>query len=160
VNVFCPKQAHASDRSSSPSTSLAEYVPQCRNGSILITSRNKDAAARLAGGYPRIKGVSALGEDQALHLLRNKLHGALGSAGAVELLLMLDYLPLAITQAAAYINQRAPRVTIQDYLNEFRRSIKNRESLLNQDVGDSNRCLYTGLRIGRVDVKSSRCRVE
>ncbi|KAF1966378.1 TPR-like protein [Bimuria novae-zelandiae CBS 107.79] len=139
VNVFYPKQAHASDRSSSPSTSLAEYVPQCRNGSILITSRNKDAAARLAGGYPRIKGVSALGEDQALHLLRNKLHDASGSEGAVELLHMLGYLPLAITQAAAYINQRAPRVTIQDYLNEFRRSIKNGESLLNWDAGDLRR---------------------
>jgi tetratricopeptide (TPR) repeat protein len=139
VNVFYHKQAHASDRSVSPLTSLAEYVPQCRNGSILITSRNKDAAARLAGGYTRVKGVSALGEDQALHLLRNKLHDASGSEGAVELLLMLDYLPLAITQAAAYINQRAPRVTIQDYLNEFRRSIKNGESLLNRDAGDLRR---------------------
>jgi tetratricopeptide (TPR) repeat protein len=139
MNVFYPKQAHASDRPSSPSTSLAEYVPQCRNGSILITSRNKDAAARLAGGYPRIKGVSVLGEAQALHLLQNKLHDASGSEGAVELLLMLDYLPLAITQAAAYINQRAPRVTIQDYLNNFRRSIENRESLLNQDAGDLRR---------------------
>jgi tetratricopeptide (TPR) repeat protein len=139
VNVFYHKQAHASDQSVSPLTSLAEYVPQCRNGSILITSRNKDAAARLAGGYTRVKGVSALGEDQALHLLRNKLHDASGSEGAVELLLMLDYLPLAITQAAAYINQRAPRVTIQDYLNEFRRSIKNGESLLNRDAGDLRR---------------------
>ena len=139
VNVFYHKQAHASDRSGSPLTSLAEYVPQCRNGSILITSRNKDAAARLAGGYTRVKGVPALGEDQALHLLRNKLHDASGSEGAVELLLMLDYLPLAITQAAAYINQRAPRVTIQDYLNEFRRSIKNGESLLNQGAGDLRR---------------------
>jgi tetratricopeptide (TPR) repeat protein len=139
VNVFYPKQARASDQSSSPSTSLAEYVPQSRNGSILITSRNKDAAARLAGGYPRIKEVSALGHDQALHLLRNKLHDASSSEGAVELLLELDYLPLAITQAAAYINQRAPRVTIQDYLDEFRRSIKNRESLLNQDAGDLRR---------------------
>ncbi|KAF1950535.1 hypothetical protein CC80DRAFT_228667, partial [Byssothecium circinans] len=139
VNVFYPKQAHASDRSCSSLTSLAEYMPQSRNGSILITSRNKDAAARLAGGYTRIKGVSALGEDQAFQLLRNKLHDASGSEGAVELLCMLGYLPLAITQATAYINQHAPRVTIQDYLDEFRRSIKNRESLLNRDAGDLRR---------------------
>jgi tetratricopeptide (TPR) repeat protein len=139
VDVFYSKQAHASDRSSGPSTSLAQYVPQCRNGSVLITSRNKDAAARLAGGYPRIKGVSALDEDQALHLLRNKLQDASGSEGAEELLHVLGHLPLAITQAAAYINQRAPRVTIQDYLNEFRRSIKHGESLLNRDAGDLRR---------------------
>ncbi|KAF1971389.1 hypothetical protein BU23DRAFT_600259 [Bimuria novae-zelandiae CBS 107.79] len=139
VNVFYPEQAHVSDRSSTPSTSLAQYIPQSRNGSILITSRNKDAAARLAGGYPRIKAVSALGEDQAFQLLRNKLHDASGSESAMELLRMLGYLPLAITQAAAYINQRAPRVTIQDYLDEFRRSTKNRESLLNRDAGDLRR---------------------
>ncbi|KAK3201035.1 hypothetical protein GRF29_213g764680 [Pseudopithomyces chartarum] len=139
VDMFYPKQAHASDRFGSPSTSLAEYVPQCRNGSILITSRNKDAAARLAGGYPRIKGVTALSEHQALQLLRNKLHNESDSEGAVQLLRTLGYLPLAITQAAAYINRHAPQVTIQNYLNKFHRSIKNRESLLNQDAGDLRR---------------------
>ncbi|KAF2831728.1 hypothetical protein CC86DRAFT_431649 [Ophiobolus disseminans] len=57
----------------------------------------------------------------------------------MELLRMLGHFPLAITQVAAYINQQAPRVTIQDYLNVFCVSIKNRESLLNRDAGDLRR---------------------
>jgi len=128
VEVFYPKQTHVNDRSL---TSLTDYVPQSRNGSILITSRNKDAAARLAGGYSKIKEVVAFGEEQALHLLRNKLHDASSTEGASELLHTLGYLPLAITQAAAYINRYAPRITIQDYLDEFHRSSKRKESLLN-----------------------------
>ncbi|KAI3326588.1 hypothetical protein HD806DRAFT_532221 [Xylariaceae sp. AK1471] len=38
-----------------------------------------------------------------------------------ELLVALDYTPLAITQAAAYIDRR-PRMTVSDYLDEFRGS--------------------------------------
>jgi tetratricopeptide (TPR) repeat protein len=139
VDVFYPKQEPANDRSGSPSTSLTEYLPQTRNGSILITSRNKDTAARLAGGHRNINEIVTFGEDQALRLLRNKLHDTLESEGASELLRTLGYLPLAITQAAAYLNRHAPRLTILEYLDEFHESSKRKNSLLNQDGGDLRR---------------------
>ncbi|KAF2195361.1 hypothetical protein K469DRAFT_545893, partial [Zopfia rhizophila CBS 207.26] len=123
---------------SSPA-SLAAYLPQSRNGSILITSRSRDAAARLAGGYHNIREVLAMDKSQGLQLLRNKLPAVSHEEGAaVDLLRTLDCMPLAITQAAAYINRRA-RMTIAGYVDEFRANDKRRESLLNQDVGDLRR---------------------
>ena len=58
---------------------------------------------------------------------------------AAELLRMLDYMSLAITQAAAYISQRAPRTTISKYLHNLHKSDGERASLLNKDVRDSRR---------------------
>ncbi|KAH7146900.1 hypothetical protein B0J13DRAFT_318298, partial [Dactylonectria estremocensis] len=46
---------------------------------------------------------------------------------------------LAITQAAAYINRRAPRISVKTYLDAFRESDKKKGSLLNNDAGDLRR---------------------
>lgn len=134
IDTFYPKQARIED---GRATTLAAYLPQSRNGSILITSRSKDTAARLAGGYRNIQEVSAMDESQGLQLLRNKLDVSTED-GVVELLHALDYIPLAITQATAYINRRAP-MAISSYLKEFRANDKKKENLLNWDAGDLRR---------------------
>lgn len=139
IEVFYPKRTGTGNEPSGTETApLGVYLPQSRNGSILITSRNKDAAARLTGGYENIKEVHAMDESQALQLLRNKLRDASNEDGAADLLRALDYVPLTITQAAAYINRRA-RITASSCLNEFRRNDKKKESLLNRDAGDLRR---------------------
>ncbi|KAF2174719.1 TPR-like protein [Zopfia rhizophila CBS 207.26] len=139
IEVFYPKRTRTRDESSTVALApLAVYLPQSRNGSILITSRSKDTAARLAGGYRNIKEVHAMDESQALDLFQNKLHSASSEEGAANLLSALDYIPLAITQAAAFINRRG-RITASGYLDEFRRNDKKRESLLNWDSGDLRR---------------------
>ncbi|KAF2726450.1 hypothetical protein EJ04DRAFT_507056, partial [Polyplosphaeria fusca] len=118
---------------------LAAYLPQSRKGSILITSQSRDAAAKLAGGYHNVKEVLAMNESQGLQLLRNKLTSTLSADDtALELLRTLSHMPLAITQAAAYINRRSRR-TIAEYLSEFRANEKRRESLLNWNAGDLRR---------------------
>jgi hypothetical protein len=75
----------------------------------------------------------------ALALLQKKLgfHG--DEHNAVELLQALDYVPLAITQAAAYIERRSPRMTISRYLDEMRRSDYDLSQLLMKDMGDIRR---------------------
>jgi hypothetical protein len=139
IEVFYPTRACKRDESlATASAPLAAYLPQSRNESILITSRSKDAAARLAGGYKNIKEVRAMDESQALDLFQNKLQSASNEEGAAGLLRTLDYIPLAITQAAAFINRRG-RMTASGYLDEFRRNDKKRESLLNWDSGDLRR---------------------
>jgi tetratricopeptide (TPR) repeat protein len=139
IEVFYPSRARQRDESlATAAARLATYLPQSRNGSILITSRSKDAAARLAGGYNNIKEVRAMDERQALHLFRNKLRSASDEEGAADLLRALDYIPLAITQAAAFINRRG-RITASGYLDEFRKNNKKREILLNWDSGDLRR---------------------
>jgi hypothetical protein len=139
IEVFYPKRTGTIDESLAPiSTSLVAYLPQSRNGSILITSRSKDAAASLAGGHKNIKEVSAMDESQALHLFRSKMQDASNKEGAADLVCALDYIPLAITQAAAFINRRG-RITPSSYLDEFQRNDKKRESLLNRNAGDLRR---------------------
>ncbi|RYP63778.1 hypothetical protein DL771_009111 [Monosporascus sp. 5C6A] len=138
VETFLSRKREQDEPSKSQSAPLAAYLPQSRNGSILITSRNKDAAARLTGGHKNIKEVRAMNESQAFHLFQNKLQSASKEEGAADLLCALDYIPLAITQAAAYINRRTPR-TAYNYLHEFRKSDKRKESILNRDAGDLRR---------------------
>jgi tetratricopeptide (TPR) repeat protein len=128
-----PKSEHLLDISSL----LAAYLPQSHNGSILITSRNRDAASRLTGSYKNVKEVQAMDTGQALQLLRNKLEDSPNEDGAADLLDALDHIPLAITQAAAYINRR--RTTISAYLDEFHRNDRKKANLLNRDAGDLRR---------------------
>jgi tetratricopeptide (TPR) repeat protein len=118
---------------------LLEFLPQSPNGSILITSRSRDAAFRLAGSYTDIIRVDPMNGERALVLLRNKLRYSFEPDDAAELIEALDYMPLAITQAAAYIGQRAPRITVSKYLQNFRNGERDQAALLSNDMGDSRR---------------------
>ncbi|KAF2175506.1 TPR-like protein [Zopfia rhizophila CBS 207.26] len=118
---------------------LLDFLPQSPNGSILVTSRSQDVAHRLTGSHSSIIEVKPMDEDDALALLQKKLSFNVNKGNAVELTHALDYMPLAITQAAAYIAQRAPHMTVLRYLDEIRKSDRARARLLKKDVGDSRR---------------------
>jgi tetratricopeptide (TPR) repeat protein len=141
VETFFPsrkRQRHGNETDASAQIPLATYFPQSRNGTILVTSRSQDAATRLVGGYNRTKGVLAMDEEEGLQLLRNKLQDPPVQESAIDLLRALDYIPLAVVQAAAYINRRG-RMTVAGYLAEFGKDSKKRESLLNWDAGELRR---------------------
>jgi tetratricopeptide (TPR) repeat protein len=122
---------------------LSDFLPQSPNGSILVTSRTRDVAYRLAGNHASIFEVRPMEARDALALLQKKLRlradAAIDVEKAKELVQALDRMPLAITQAAAFIVQRAPRMTIARYLDELDKSDRGRAKLLKQDVGDSRR---------------------
>ena len=118
---------------------LSDFIPQAHHGSILITSRTEDVAARLAGNYKDIVAVKAMDEGQALTLLRRKLTSSFDEKDGAELVCALDYMPLAITQAAGYINRLAPRSSVSKYLDQLRKSDKSKANLLNRDAGDLRR---------------------
>ncbi|KAK7423699.1 hypothetical protein QQX98_000889 [Neonectria punicea] len=117
---------------------LASFLPKSSNGSILVTSRNLDAAEKLIGSHKCIQNISTMTESQALQLFQTKLLGECDEAAA-DLLRALDYIPLAITQAAGYINRRAPRISVRTYLNNLQKNDKKKGSLLNTDGGDLRR---------------------
>ncbi|KAF6806307.1 Kinesin light chain 5 [Colletotrichum musicola] len=124
------------DKSQDP---LASYLPKSTNGKILVTSRSLDAAEKLAGRSRTILQIPTMQEDQALELLTKRLDGETDKAAAIELVSALDYIPLAVNQAAAYINRRSPRVSVMSYLDKFRTSEKQKDSLLRSDKGDLGR---------------------
>jgi tetratricopeptide (TPR) repeat protein len=148
INLFYPnedtgKSAAASVGGSITVTTdqrpLAAYLPKHRNGNILVTSRSLDAAEKLTGSHKYIFQVPIMDDDQGLQLLYNKLVGECDEGVAIELLRGLDFIPLAITQAAAYINRRSPRESVETYLTTFRESDQNKSNLLNRDAGDLRR---------------------
>jgi hypothetical protein len=123
---------------------LREYLPYCERGSILVTTRNKEAALKLVE-LRDIIAVEPIDESQAIELCEKKL-GAQGDSqynrtDTTELTAALEYIPLAIVQAVAYILQRAPRYSISKYLEEYRKSEHKKTALLNYDKGQLRRDL-------------------
>ena len=82
-------------------------------------------------------------ESEALQLFKNKIDVECGENKMVEVINLLDRIPLAMTQAAAYINRRSPRASVRTYIEGFRKSDKLRNSLLKNDAGDLRR--YDGV---------------
>ncbi|KAI1747810.1 P-loop containing nucleoside triphosphate hydrolase protein [Xylaria castorea] len=118
---------------------LSAYLPQSSNGSIIITTRNKDLAFRLTGHHSHVIEVGPMNRTDALALLKTKSGSQFDEVSGIELVEALGHMPLAIGQAAAYIQQRAPRTSVKKYLEEFRRNEQKQLSLLNHDSGDLRR---------------------
>lgn len=118
---------------------IASYLPDSNNGKVLITSRNINVAQRLTGGSnsKAIIRIPAMNNDEALLLLQGKLSSSYDKAAATSLICCLNSIPLAINQAAAYINRR--RISINTYIERFQEGDKKRTSLLKHDGGDIRR---------------------
>ena len=121
------------------SVPLGMYIPQTsRGGSILITSRNRDAAFRLTDCVENLIDIPYMSEEDATALLCKKLPKDSSSDDEkFELVKLLEYLPLAITQAASYIGVRRTGMTIARYSSLLRKS----DRILHDDMGDSRRDL-------------------
>ena len=127
-----------SNLESGASRPLREYFPQSQNGSILITSRSREAALKLVERSDII-AVEQMDGAHALALFDKKLGRQGKGQDVAELAAALEFIPLAIVQAAAYISRRAPRCSVRQYLEEFRRSNCTRTSLLNYEGGQLRR---------------------
>src|SRR5262249_38278775 len=108
---------------------LTTYLPQSRNGCILVTTRNKHVADKLTGKRENTIEVGPMEETEALVLLQRKLGSVPNMDVASNLVRTLDLVPLAISQAAAYIQARAPRSSVEKYLDEFRKSERKKSRL-------------------------------
>jgi hypothetical protein len=117
---------------------LLAYLPQSQNGSILMTTRSMEVALRLVEQNDIIK-IEPMDEEHAVMLFEKKLGKQGDSKDIAELALALEFIPLAIVQAAAYISQRAPRSSVRQYLEEFRKSDRKKTSLLNHEAGHLRR---------------------
>jgi hypothetical protein len=99
---------------------LESFLAQTPTGRILITSRNRTAALNLVGPCGHIIQVEPINEKEALTLLNTRVpFSESNKADAKTLVQALEYIPLAITHAAAYIKSSS-RMTMPDYLRLFR----------------------------------------
>ncbi|KAF1955434.1 hypothetical protein CC80DRAFT_536030 [Byssothecium circinans] len=83
-----------------------DYLPKSKHGSILFTTRSRKVATKLAG--KNVVSVSEMDDAAAKGLLEKSLmdQDLLDDDQATAALLVkLTYLPLAIVQAAAYMNE-------------------------------------------------------
>ncbi|KAF1935592.1 hypothetical protein EJ02DRAFT_471078 [Clathrospora elynae] len=117
---------------------LREYLPHCKRGSILVTTRNKEAALKLVEQRD-IVSVEPMDKAEGIALFEKKLRVQEDNESVAELAAALEYMPLAIVQAAAYILQRAPRCSVVKYLDEYRKSERKQTSLLDRDEGHLRR---------------------
>ncbi|KAL5373074.1 hypothetical protein DPSP01_012980 [Paraphaeosphaeria sporulosa] len=131
-------QGQPADDSKTASKPLCTYLPHCERGSILITTRNMEAALTLVE-YRGIVSVEPMDRVQALALFEKKLRVQGVDSDVDELAAALEYMPLAIVQSAAYISQRAPRCSVAKYLEEFKKSERKRSSLLTHDSSQLRR---------------------
>ncbi|CAD6573262.1 MAG: hypothetical protein ASARMPREDX12_005928 [Alectoria sarmentosa] len=117
---------------------LSDYLPQDSQGLMLITTRDKRMSERLAGRDASII-VRPMTFSEAEKLLRSQLekHHAWNDDDSRTLLTELEYIPLAITQAAAFISQNS--ITLAKYLDMFRTNDSEIQDLLNKDLGDPRR---------------------
>jgi tetratricopeptide (TPR) repeat protein len=119
------------------SEGISKYLPQSENGLIVYTTRTPEVAEQACRD---IIDVGAMNRQDAMEFLkksmRNKKHPS-NDAIAKELLDELAHLPLAIAQAAAYLNRNS--TPIQKYLRLLRNTEKDMVDLLRKEFQDNTR---------------------
>ncbi|KAK1672652.1 P-loop containing nucleoside triphosphate hydrolase protein, partial [Colletotrichum godetiae] len=121
-------------RLDSENGNLARFIPDYGNGSILVTTRNKQAGSRLVPGQPSLK-VGPMNHEEAVQMFR-KISGdsLLSTEAAFALSNRLENLPLAIAQAAAFMQKNC--MSIHQYLGILNRGDNNVEvQLLSENFG-------------------------
>ncbi|KAF4456158.1 kinesin light chain [Fusarium austroafricanum] len=122
---------------------LEELFPQSEHGRILLTTRSGRVALDFA--QPDVIDVEQLDQQEAINLFKGSLTQKKllqNEELVVELLTRLTFLPLAITQAAAYLNQtRAP---LQSYLKLLKGAETDLGKALGREFRDNTR--YKGSR--------------
>jgi tetratricopeptide (TPR) repeat protein len=116
-----------------------EYFPVSDHGSMIITTRSKDEALRLVF-EDDIVSITPMSESEASLLMTSKL--GRWEDEIKELVSSLDFMPLAISQAASYIRARGSRWSVQKYREEMEESRKSRTSLLRYEMPLPNRDKY------------------
>jgi len=83
--------------------------------------------------------VQPMDKPDAVALLERKLGLESKGEDIGKLAEALEFIPLAIVQAAAYIRERAPRCSVEQYIEKFYKSDRAKISLLDYEAGQLRR---------------------
>lgn len=130
-----------SDRSTKASNivPLLDYIPRSQHGSVLVTTRSHKIAVKIAA--QNVVRLNDLAEKAAYTMLKELLvrPQLLDDPDTTAILLSrISCLPLALVQAAAYINEN-DLYTIKDYLQLWDSTEEDIIELLSEDFEDSSR---------------------
>jgi tetratricopeptide (TPR) repeat protein len=122
----------------SKSPPLASYIPHSASGQVIITTRDAHVGLVLSGGRDPIAVYPLTPTDAAL-LLRTSLaeEPDPDPDTVLQILNILDCLPLAITQACAYINRN--KILTTQYLALLTENDAGLRELLSDDQYDLRR---------------------
>ena len=129
------------DSTSVNTWTLLDYLPRVFSSqkSLFVTTRSSDVNRRFGDGEQCVL-VSEFSPREARTLLRLKLKGEqvqFDHPITGELLNTLAYVPLAITQAASFINRNLMKIPA--YLKELRNDDKNLLDFLSEELQDPRR---------------------
>lgn len=114
---------------------LLGLLPRCPHGAIIFTTRNKAVALKLVSDRD-ILHINPMDAPSALALLRKKLSiNTADEEEAGKLLEALEFMPLAIIQASAFMQYHAPRYSIARYLKDF----ENNSHILDHEAAQPQR---------------------
>ncbi|KAI2970177.1 hypothetical protein CBS147482_10909 [Aspergillus niger] len=119
-------------------TVLTDFLPESEQGHILFTTRSRKVAVKLASSH--VITVTEPNTETSVEILENSLVEKTllnDHITALNLLKQLAFLPLAITQAAAYINENS--IGLSDYLQLLRDQEPHVIELLSEEFGDEMR---------------------
>ncbi|KAG9242022.1 hypothetical protein BJ878DRAFT_389918, partial [Calycina marina] len=136
IDIFQTIQ-ESSTKVNGPNLRLSSYIPQSVTESVLVTTRDRRATFWLSTGHESVITIELMEPEEAEQLLRINIPEHLSTGpDRAALAKELDYLPLAISQAAAYTSARATRMSVSKYLVLYRQDEQNQSRL--PDQGDGN----------------------
>jgi tetratricopeptide (TPR) repeat protein len=119
---------------------IFRYLPKSEQGLTVYTTRTQEVAVFLTPGEDVIE-LEQMSQPDAEDLLKKSLIRKTlvdASTVATELLHELVYLPLAIAQAAAYLNVNKD-LSIADYLQQLRTTEQEMVTLMSREFHDDTR---------------------
>jgi tetratricopeptide (TPR) repeat protein len=118
---------------------IYQYLPNSESGQVVITTRSREVAVAVAGSD--IIDLREMTQEEAMAFVKTSLTRKelrQDEATTAELLRELAYLPLAIAQAVAYLNQN--QIPVRKYLGLLRGTEQSKVSLLSRGFYDRTRC--------------------
>jgi tetratricopeptide (TPR) repeat protein len=137
---FLPKEDERIEATSAVSTYMAGYLPTKFNRAqfLLITTRSRDIGEYLSHGAPCVDiGPFSAGEAGDLLRMKVRLFDLSYTPEVDKLVDVLGRIPLAITQAAAFINRN--KIGVQEYVGQLAMDKQNLMQYLSKDLQDPRR---------------------
>ncbi|KAJ6032564.1 P-loop containing nucleoside triphosphate hydrolase protein [Penicillium herquei] len=122
----------------SPGRSIWSFFRPSLKGSILITSRSRGVASKIAEENDIIS-IEPMEGNHAITLFEKKLEAKAEREDMLKLTAALEFMPLAIVQAALYIKRMIPRYSVKQYLDDFSKSDRKKVALLKHQGGSLRR---------------------